>query len=175
MKERRPPFRIIANNRGFTMVEVVLVLIVLAILTAIAASRYMTKGTSDLIIEADGLKASLRFAQIQALNDDTATWGIYFSGDGTSYVLYKNGSPAVDGSSNPVMIPVKIPDVLKDPPPNNTHKLQGNVKVTLGAGTTVTFKKWGKPDAAANITLTRQGENPITIAITAETGFVYVP
>ena len=159
------------------MVEVVTVLIVLSIITAVVASRFTTKNMYELMVEADGLKASLHYAQIQALNDDAATWGIHFTDDGTSYELYKNGVPAVDGSLNPVMIPVKIFDAEKDPPPNNTHKLQGNVQITTGAGTTVTYnEKWGSPGPTTlYMTLICQSEDPIRIAITPETGFIYVP
>lgn len=175
-------FKTHINHRGFTMVEIVVVLIVLSIVSVIVASRFSTGG-NELMIETDGLKSSLRFAQIQSLNDDTddqkIKWGINFPPNNTSYILYKNGSPAVDKDSRPVMIPVKIPDSVEDPPPNNTHKLQGNVTVVSGMGTTVTFDKWGRPiDLAGNpatndinITLTQGTESKI-ITITKNTGFI---
>jgi len=155
------------------MIEIVAVLVVLFIMSTIVMSRYTTTGTNELIVETDGLKASLRYAQIQALNDDTINpgWGIHFPND-TSYILYKNGSPAVDINGNPLMIPVKDPDPVKDPPPNNTHALQGNVRITSGVGTTVAFDRWGSPGAATiSITLQRGAENS-TITITRNTGFI---
>jgi prepilin-type N-terminal cleavage/methylation domain-containing protein len=156
------------HQRGFTMIEMIVVLIVMAIFASIVISRY-TSVANGSMTEMDGLKASLRYAQIQAMND-TVSWGIHFSADGTSYVLYKDGIPAVIGGI-PVMIPVKIPDSL----PNNTHMLQGNVKITMGAGTTVTYDKLGSPGAVLITIELSQGVNKNRIAITPETGFVYVP
>ena len=155
------------KNRGFTMIEIVIVLVVLFIVSAVVMSRYTTTGTHELMAETDALKSSLRYAQIQSLNDDTITlgWGIYFPNN-TSYILYKNGAPAG------VMIPVKDPDPVKDPPPNNTHTLQGNVRITSGVGTTVAFNKWGSPGTGSiSITLQRGAENS-TITITRNTGFI---
>ncbi len=166
------------NQHGFTMIEIVVALMVLFIVSAVVVSRSFTTGTNELMVEADGLKASLRYAQIQSLNNDTATWGIHFTGDGTSYILYKNGSPAVDISLNPIMIPVKIPDAVKDPPPANTHRLQGNVQITSGVGTTATFDKWGRPvdgsgNPVADISLSlNQGTQTSTITITKNTGYI---
>jgi prepilin-type N-terminal cleavage/methylation domain-containing protein len=155
------------KNHGFTMIEIVAVLVVLFIVSAIVMSRYTTTGTHELMAETDALKSSLRYAQIQSLNDDTITsgWGIHFPND-ASYILYKNGLPAS------MMIPVKDPDPVKDPPPNNTHTLQGNVKITSGVGTTVTFNKWGSPGTTSiSVTLQRGAENS-TITVTRNTGFI---
>ena len=158
------------------MIEIVIVLVVLLIVSAVVVSRYTTTGTHELMVETDALKSSLRYAQTQSLKDDTiisssAGGGIHFPND-TSYILYKNGSPAVDINGNPLMIPVKDPDPVKDPPPNNTHALQGNVRITSGVGTTVAFDRWGSPGAATiSITLQRGAENS-TITITRNTGFI---
>jgi prepilin-type N-terminal cleavage/methylation domain-containing protein len=159
--------RLASKNQGFTMIEIVVVLVVLFIVSAVVVSRYTTSGVNELMAETDALKSSLRYAQIQSLNNDTINpgWGIHFPND-TSYILYKNGAPAG------VMIPVKDPDPVKDPPPNNTHALQGNVRITSGVGTTVAFDRWGSPGAATiSITLQRGAENS-TITITRNTGFI---
>jgi prepilin-type N-terminal cleavage/methylation domain-containing protein len=160
-------FVVAHKNRGFTMIEIVIVLVVLFIVSAVVMTRYTTTGMNELIVETDALKSSLRYAQIQSLNDDTITlgWGIHFPNN-TSYILYKNGAPAG------VMIPVKDPDPVKDPPPNNTHSLQGNVRITSGVGTTVAFDRWGSPGTGSiSITMQRGTENS-TITITRNTGFI---
>lgn len=146
------------------MIEIVVVLVILFIVSAVVITRYTMTDTNELMIETDALKSSLRYAQIQSLNDDTATWGIHFTND--TYTLYKNGAAAS------VMIPVKIQDPVKDPPPNNTHTLQGSVKITVGVGTTVTFDKWGSPGTTSiSLTLTR-GTETETIYITRNTGYI---
>jgi len=148
------------------MIEIVAVLVVLLIVSTVVMSRYTTTGTNELMVETDGLKASLRYAQIQALNDDTATWGIHIPDD-SSYILYKNGMAAS------VMIPVKLTDPVKDPPPNSTHSLQGNVKIQSGVGTTVTFDKiWGSPGPTTISITLAQGTETSTISITRNTGYI---
>jgi prepilin-type N-terminal cleavage/methylation domain-containing protein len=160
-------FVVARKNRGFTMIEIVVVLVVLFIVSAVVMSRYTMTGVNELMVEREALKASLRFAQIHSLNDDTITsgWGIHFPNN-SSYILYKNGSPAG------IMIPVKDPDPVKDPPPNNTHALQGNVRITSGVGTTVAFDKWGSPGSSTvSITLTKGTESD-TITVTKNTGYI---
>ena len=164
----------IRQSHGFTMVEIVIVLVVLFIVSTVIISRYTTADSNELMAETDALKASLRFAVIQSLNDDTLTtgWGIYFPSD-TSYALYKNGAAST------VAIPAKYPDPAKDPPPNNTHTLQGNVRITSGVGTMVAFDRWGRPidvsgnPLTADISLTLiQGTQASSITVTKNTGFI---
>lgn len=165
------------HQRGFTMIELVVVLIVMAIFTTVILSRY-TAVANELIVETDALKASLRFAQIQSMNDDTDSpvikWGIYFL-DANTYRLYKNNA---DASST--MIPVKgsagDPDTVACP--KNCHKLQGNVQISSGVGTTVNFDRWGRPlDESGNlktqdITVKLTQGTEITITITKNTGYI---
>lgn len=159
------------NQQGFTMIEVVMVLMVLFIVSAVVVSRSFTTGTNELMVEADGLKASLRYAQIQSLNNDTATWGIHFP-DATTYRLYENN---VDASS---MIPVKgtAGDPVTVACPVNCHQLQVSVQITSPAlPKTINFDKWGRPmdgttplSADFSITL----EDTQTITITKNTGYI---
>ena len=155
------------------MIEIVVVLIVLSIVSTIVLSTYRTVA-NKLMAEMDGLKVSLRFAQIQALNE-TATWGIYFP-DSTTYRLYKNN---VDASSQ--MIPVKGSD--DDPVtagcPINCHKLSGNVLIPQSVvGKTINFDKLGRPlDGAtllsADFSIVLDPNEPSkTITITMNTGYI---
>ena len=174
------------NQQGFTMIEMVAVLIVMAIVSVLVVSRYTT-GSDELIAENDALKSSLRYAQIQSMQDDTDTnpvkWGIHLSSDGLSYILYKNNAPAIDGNSNPVMIPAKLPDATKDPPPVNQHYLylQAGVQIKSGQNTTVNFDKWGRPvDASGtpltldidNLIVSQRGTDAVPIVVTKNTGYI---
>ena len=141
------------DNRGFTLVEVIVTLIVIAILGAVAASRLTLQG--GLIGQADIVKAHLRFAQIKALQDDTsdtAPWGIAFAGG--SYTLHKNNIAAT------------IPFPSED---SNVHTFPAGRTITAG---TVNFNSWGSP-GTANIPLTlSQGGATTAITINANTGFI---
>ena len=165
------------NHRGFTMIEMVVVLIVMAIFTTVIVSRY-TSVANELMVETDALKASLRFAQIQSMNDDTNSpvikWGIYFP-DSTTYRLYKNNA---DASS---MLPMK--GAAGDPEtvacPKNCHQLQGSVQITSpSAAKTINFDKWGRPMDGSTLLsadfsiILGQGTQTSTITITKNTGYI---
>jgi type II secretory pathway pseudopilin PulG len=165
------------GNQGFTMIEIVAVLLVLFITSAVIMSRYATTATNVLMIETDGLKTSLRYAQIKAMNDtvDTAPlgWGIF--PNSTSYTLVKNNITAT--SNLPGEKPPTLPGVYSP-----THTLATGVTVTVTAGgvTTVAFNEWGAPIDASGapvtgnitLTLTKSGVAPANITVTKNTGFI---
>jgi prepilin-type N-terminal cleavage/methylation domain-containing protein len=59
-----------SNHAGFTLIEIIAVLIILAILTAVAVSR-VGSNESDLRSELNNLKAALRYAQQMAIASDS--------------------------------------------------------------------------------------------------------
>jgi MSHA pilin protein MshC len=150
-----------ADNRGFTLIEVIAVLIILGIIAAVVVSRGMSS-QNDLITQADIVKTHLRFAQLKALADDstsTSTWGIAFSG--TSYTLYNNG----------VAASINLPGDN-----GNSHTFPSGVTV---ADTTVTFNSWGSPADSSGTPLTgnttvtlSQGGVTTTINIANNTGYI---
>lgn len=142
------------GSKGFTLIELIAVLIVIGIISAIAASRMTSSGT-ELYTELDTLKSNLRFAQIKALtnNDDTTTtWGISFTG--TSYTLNRNGANAS----------IKFPA-----DGSNTHNLSSGVTITSPAA--VTYNFWGSPGADITVTL-NEGSSSVSFTIVNNTGFI---
>jgi len=158
------------DHRGFTMIELVIVLIVMAIVAIFIASRASTSG-NDLISETDTLKSNLRYAQIRAMND-SIPWGIHIP-DAASYVLYRNNKVDTDQ-----MLPGEKPGTS---PAAQTHILPATVTVTSGVGTTYNFDAWGRPvntgtppiplAAAQTITLS-EGAATVAITITRNTGYI---
>lgn len=144
--------RTAADNRGFTIIEVVAILIVIGIIAAVAVSRSIST-QHDLISEADIVKTHLRFAQLKALQDDTASWGIVFTS--SSYTLNNNGAPSVI-----VNLPAEG---------SNTHSFPSGITST---NTIVNFDSWGSPGAVnIGITLTdSSGTKVVTVA--GNTGFI---
>ncbi len=151
----------IKNGRGFTMLEVLIVLIVLGVIIAVTVNRVSTSG-NELITETDLLKSNLRFAQLKALtnnNDDDTRWRINFSG--TSYTLVKllkDGS--TDASAN-----------TNFPSDNSpTHQLTAGVTVT--SPTSVTYNFRGEPGTTDITVQLKQGNNSAGFTITRTTGFI---
>jgi prepilin-type N-terminal cleavage/methylation domain-containing protein len=157
------------KDRGFTMIELVVVIIIVAIFIATAVTYKYRIVDSDVANEIEILKSSIRFAQTKALNDavDDNKWGISFTSGGTSYTLVYNGvtMPSVnlpgECGSNP-MLCISTP----------THKLASGMTITGGA---VSFNQWGSPGPSdINIVLVKAGSPNVNVKVTKNTGYVLI-
>jgi MSHA pilin protein MshC len=143
-----------AGKNGFTIMEIVAVLIVLSILAAVAVNRVSYSG-SKLIAQADTVKSHLRFAQLKALQDDVNSWKVEVSPSSYSILCEGGDCPAS------IILPSES---------SHTHHFPAGV--TASADTTVAFDSWGSPgDEALEITLTEGGKT-LTINIAAHTGYI---
>ncbi|MCG6535631.1 MAG: prepilin-type N-terminal cleavage/methylation domain-containing protein [Syntrophales bacterium LBB04] len=137
---------------GFTMIEVIAILVIIGIISAIAVSR-MNITEQDIIAQTDIVKAHLRFAQLLALQDDTTSWSIAFTA--SSYTLYNNGAPAT------INLPAES---------SNSHSFPAGVTITNPS--TVNFDNWGSP-GTTNIPITLSGGGTTaTITVTANSGYI---
>lgn len=148
----------IKNSKGFTLLEVIAVLVVLGIIAAVAVNPLTLSG-NELYTERDILQSNLRYAQFRALTDNaaaTTTWGISFAGG--TYTLQTNGAAST----------ISFPS---DSSP--THTLSGGVTVTAPAsGASITYDFWGSP-GTNDITVTlSQGGKTTSFTITHTTGFI---
>ena len=147
------------------MIELVVVLIVLLIFSKVAFSTYRTI-TNNLMAEMDGLKVSLRYAQIKAMSDtlqpnSNPRWEFEIT-NATSYALYRRGDDGVRVSFN---LPGEVP-------PSHTHGLPAGVTLTSGVGLVITFDDWGSPGSSnISIALTQDAQTSI-VSITRNTGFI---
>jgi len=147
------------KNCGFTILEVIAVLIILGIITAFVVSRG-TNIRAELSSETGIIKAHLRYAQFMALANDIYSWRITLSSG--SYTLSK-----INKSDSTETNPINLPN--EDSP---THTLPSGISITSGLGP-VTFDEWGSPGTTnQSIILSDGGGNSETITVTKNTGFI---
>jgi len=94
MKMEMNGFRMIQhprNQNGFTLIEIVAVLLVMAILTAVIFKRMIDIEAIREPARIDRMKNHIRFAQTMAIKQNNSFWGIRC--DGTSYWLFKTTNP----------------------------------------------------------------------------------
>lgn len=163
-----------SNNRGFTMIEIISVLIIMGVLASVVVQHVMDVNT-DLIARAEIIKNQLRYAQSRAMNSDKS-WYITFEPDGSDGYRYSlNETGATD---NPIYLP---------------GEGEGNVILSGGMsfqyeGSDITSpiyvcfsSKWGKPytDTAGTVyqvgsrtinLVDAGGSRPVTV--TENTGFI---
>jgi prepilin-type N-terminal cleavage/methylation domain-containing protein len=160
------------GSRGFTLVEIIAVLIVLGILAAVIINRAMSTTSTTRVAQESVIKNHIRYAQALATKQGTL-WGIKC--DGTDYWLFRTIDP--DTTSNQRALPG-----------------EENVKVTLAnknismSAFTVFFDANGRPytaytDATNNTPVSTSDPLSITVdsvpasvavtfGITPETGFM---
>ena len=143
----------IKNDKGFTLIELIMVIVVVTLIAVVVLNRLMSTGT-ELIAQTDVIKAHLRYAQARAMGSDVI-WGIEFQG--STYSLFKNGN-----TSDTVTLIGEDSDTL-------------NLPSGISASEIVSFDSWGKPynDSSG------QTDHPggqigtgLSINITANTGFI---
>ncbi len=135
------------------MMEIIAVIVILGIITAVAIPRF-TKTRTDDLAAANTLKAHLRYAQLRAMGD-IVSWGIDIETDKYTLIRESGIVPNLPGENNPV----------KD-----------NLEVSLSPQIIITFSAArGQPmdsngDIVENNQIITVGSR--TITITAETGFI---
>ena len=159
------------TNSGFTLIEIVVVLIVMGIITAFAIGRGFTN-MPNLSVQTDVIKSHLRHAQARAMNSNTF-WGIRTDAGGDSYWMFR-----CDSSD--------CTDIIRLPGENANTVALSAAGISLDPGT-YAFDDRGIPYYADHnldpnpsdllvsdrmITVSRAGADNITIIITKRTGFI---
>ena len=147
-------------DRGFTIIEVIAVLLIIAIVTVIAVSKVASTSEYELKSQTEVIKSHLRYAQARAMNTNSV-WGINFPSS-TTYSLFRNGD---------INDTVALPGADSDP-----ATLPSGVTVSTE---TVSFNNWGSPYANADgtgtstdITITVTCNGTESILITKNTGYI---
>lgn len=78
------------NDRGMTLVEIIAVLLLMAIVSAVVLNRFMDITEVSATASAETVKAHLRYAQAIAMKQNNYLWGIKC--DGSDYWLFRTES-----------------------------------------------------------------------------------
>ena len=146
--------RCFGRQSGFTLFEIVMVLLILGVISYFVATRLFSPDAPTQGAELELLKNHLRYAQSKAMNSEMS-WGIKF-GTTTRYWLFNS----VDGENAVKRLPgVETADAVMQ---------LGAVQVTPPPGNKVTFDYFGSPGTTTITISTTAG----TITITRNTGFI---
>lgn len=151
------------NQRGFTMIEIISVLVIIGIMAAVVIVRMSSTEEYDLVSQLDVVKNHIRLAQSRAMNAYKSC-GINFTSK-TTYYLFDASAPAT-------------PVHMLGEETATVDLGSGGKKSTLtitSAPQVITFNGFGSPiDAAgnpvtSNVTVVTNAGN---VTITKNTGFI---
>ncbi len=158
--KRQDMKRSLNNNYGFTMIEIIAILVIVGIMGAFVISRVLNIDDIKSHNELDMLKSNLRYAQYRALNDiPPVKWGIRINGN--SYTLIRNSSGDGATFDSPYMLPSES---------STTHSLAPFTATQVN----VLFDEFGIPYLSAN-KLTADATINLgskSLIVKAETGFI---
>ncbi len=142
--------KLLQNNKGFTLIEIISVVLVMGILAAVALPVFDT-AVIDVSVAGNTVQADIQYTQELAMTRDQDV-SITFIQNADSY------------------------DVPADPNgvyPLETRKLPRDVKI-VSATTTITFNNFGEKTGATESILLQTGSQTFTISIEQLTGRVTV-
>jgi len=148
-----------SNKDGFTLFEIVVVLVLMSIVAAAVLGRSIDTREIDLAGQSDKTRNHIRYAQAMAMKRSDSVWGITCAADPNRYWMFRGNDP--NDVDNQFLLPGE-----------NTTQVslsERNVSVT---DFTVFFDRFGRPYSAYTDenTNTPLGDIPLMITISALSG-----
>jgi prepilin-type N-terminal cleavage/methylation domain-containing protein len=160
--------RIVCGQVGFTLFEIIVVLLILGVISYFVATRLFSADVPTHNAEMELVKNHLRYAQSRAMNSELS-WGIKL-GTASRYWLFNT----TEGENAVKRLPgVESADAVME---------LATIQVTLPPGNKITFDSFGRPvdssgiPVGSTLNLTAQvkggGSTVGTITVTKNTGFI---
>jgi prepilin-type N-terminal cleavage/methylation domain-containing protein len=138
------------NQRGFTLIEITVVLVLMAIISAYVIGRSIGTGQIDLAAQTDKIRNHIRYAQARAMKQSDAIWGI--TSNSNQYWMFKTGAGT--------------PEIL--PGEQNAQITLADSGIDSLTAFTLFFDRLGKPYTAyIDETINTPLANPLTIIVSA--------
>lgn len=145
-----------ANLNGFSLIEVITVLLLVSIISVIIVPRMFDFGADDTV-SVDKMKTHFRYAQMRSMNTQI-NWGIKFDNTTHTYWLFNNIPPNDEDDVIPLpgeeSNPISFSDTMNISPAHIAFDVLGRPysdaaaqtpftteTVTLGNGETITITK----------------------------------
>jgi len=142
------------TQRGFTLVELIAVIVILGIIAIVAIPRFFDRNTFDSRSFYDQVISTLRYAQKAAI----AQHSFVCVGYATNSITLTYGATAACGSN------------LTSPTGQTPYTIVASNGVTLSGGATFSFDALGRPSASQSIAVSGYSS---AIKVEAETGYVH--
>jgi len=162
------------EDHGVSLVEMMVVLMIMGIVSAVVISRIARTDEMELAAQANTVRSHIRYAQIMAMKGNNMTWGIKC--DGTDYWVFKTASPEIasepDDTDNMVYL------TYRDTDDRDRIKEKKQLPLPEMDAFTLYFDRFGIPyeyqvsDIVAITTAETIQIGSRSLAVTPQTGFV---
>jgi len=160
------------NDQGFTIIEIVVVLVLVSIIATTVFTRSITTDQINMSAQTEVVKSHIRYAQSQAMKR-SENWGIF--GNGSEYWLFGPWVSPSEVSSNPVRLPGQNSDKIS----------MSELGLDINPPFIIYFDGFGRPfqfiggpfvvDLTITIEKLPDRAQSRSFVITAETGLITTP